>query len=170
VRPSEPFVDPERLIRRVYAYVAYRIGDGPDAEDITAEAMARALRYQHSYDQTKGDATGWVIAIARRLLLAPVRESTAQLNDEPQASDEVEDGVLRRLAVRAAVARLGERDRELVALRYGADLSAKEIAALLDMTTNAVDVALHRALGRLRTELADGSVLKTRPVVQPIPD
>ena len=39
-----------------------------------------------------------------------------------------------------------ERDRELIALRYGADLTARQIADLLDLRTNAVGVALHRAL------------------------
>jgi DNA-directed RNA polymerase specialized sigma24 family protein len=46
--------------------------------------------------------------------------------------------------------RLDDRSRELLALRYGADLKAKQIGELLDMETNAVEVALHRALARLR--------------------
>ena len=41
----DPLRNPEPLIRRVYGYVAYRIGDGPDAEDITSETFERALRY-----------------------------------------------------------------------------------------------------------------------------
>ena len=57
--------------------------------------------------------------------------------------------------MRVAVARLGERDRELIALRYGADLKVREIAELLGERTNTIEVALHRALGRLREELAD---------------
>ena len=50
----------------MYAYVAYRIGDGPDAEDVTSEAFARALRYRESFDESKGDAVSWMIGIARR--------------------------------------------------------------------------------------------------------
>jgi DNA-directed RNA polymerase specialized sigma24 family protein len=45
----DPLRDPEQLIPRVYAFVAYRLGDGPDAEDVTSETFARALRYQDSY-------------------------------------------------------------------------------------------------------------------------
>jgi RNA polymerase sigma factor (sigma-70 family) len=52
------------------------------------------------------------------------------------------------------VARLSSKDQELIALRYGADLTAKSIARLIGSRTNAVEVALHRALERLRTELA----------------
>ena len=42
IRARDPLADPEPLIRRVYAYVAYRIGDGPDAEDVTSEVFERA--------------------------------------------------------------------------------------------------------------------------------
>ena len=45
---------------------------------------------------------------------------------------------------------LGERDRELIGLRYGADLTARQIGELLGLQTNAVEVALHRALQQLR--------------------
>src|SRR5436190_13199498 len=38
---NDPLADPEPLIRRIYAYVAYRIGDGPDAEDVTSATIER---------------------------------------------------------------------------------------------------------------------------------
>jgi RNA polymerase sigma-70 factor (ECF subfamily) len=63
---------------------------------------------------------------------------------------DLEEETIRRLTVSRAVATLDERDRELIALRYGADLTARQIAELLDARTNAIEVALHRALGRLR--------------------
>src|ERR687898_3458631 len=64
----DPLGNPEPLIRRVYAYVAYRIGDGPDAEDVTSETFERALRYRDSYDRSKGEPVGWLIGIARRVI------------------------------------------------------------------------------------------------------
>jgi RNA polymerase sigma-70 factor (ECF subfamily) len=57
------------------------------------------------------------------------------------------------MAVREAVATLDERDRELIALRYGADLSAAQIGELLGVRANTVEVALHRARNRLATKL-----------------
>ena len=62
----DPFADPQPLIRRVYAYVAYRVGDGPDAEDVTSATFERALRYRDRFDSRKGDAGAWLIGIARR--------------------------------------------------------------------------------------------------------
>jgi RNA polymerase sigma-70 factor, ECF subfamily len=153
-----PLANPEPLIRRVYAYVAYRLGDGPDAEDVTSDTFERALRYRSTYDVRKGPPAAWLVGIARRAVddhLASRQPLPAGELDERAAPGELEADVVRRLALGAAVARLDERDRELVALRYGADLTARQIGSLLDMRTNAVEVALHRALARLRAELGE---------------
>ena len=64
------------------------------------------------------------------------------------------DDLTSRSAVRADLARalatLDDRSRELIALRYGADLSSKEIGRIVDLKPGAVDVAIHRTLARLR--------------------
>lgn len=151
---ADPLRDPAPLVRRVYAYVAYRMGDGPDAEDVTNETFARALRYRDTFDASKGTPISWLIGIARRC----VDESFSQArpgSDPPdrEAAGDLEADAVERLTMQAAVSRLDERDRELIALRYGADLSARQIAQRLEMSTNAVDVALHRARTRLREEL-----------------
>ena len=110
----DPLADPQPLIRRVYAYVAYRIGEGADAA--------------HRPDTPTGDL--------------------------PELSGDAHDDLAHsRLDLRTALQRLEERDRELLALRYGADLTARQIAELLELTTTAVEVALHRALARLRDGL-----------------
>jgi RNA polymerase sigma-70 factor (ECF subfamily) len=158
----DPLANPEPLIRRVYAYCAYRLGDGPDAEDATSDAFERALRYRSSYDPRKGTPAAWLIGIARRsvddLLGArgPITSEEVPDMPAPERNDVV------RLDVAAAVSRLGARDRNLIALRYGADLKAGQIAELLELRTNAVEVVLHRALARLREEL-DAPVRKPGP-------
>ena len=60
-----------------------------------------------------------------------------------------------RLTLDEALARLSDRDSELLSLRYDADLKAREIAAVLEMDTHAVEVALSRALERLRRLLGE---------------
>jgi RNA polymerase sigma factor (sigma-70 family) len=150
----DPLANPEPLIRRVYSYVAYRVGDGPDAEDITSETFERALRYKKSYDSTKGEPVAWLIGIARRCIEGrpPSLELSSDHIDTADRRD-LEDDALRRIALSSAVGRLEERDRDLIALRYGADLTARQIAELQGAKTNAIEVALHRALGRLREHL-----------------
>jgi RNA polymerase sigma factor (sigma-70 family) len=161
----DPFADPEPLIRRVYAYVAYRVGDGADAEDITSATFERALRYRDSFNPRKGDAAAWLIGIARRQIAAHAQALELPLEDPPDQMDpiSVEDQVVTRLDLSAAVAYLAPRDRELIALRYGADLTAERIASILDLNTNTVEVALHRALTRLRAVVETPPSAPTAP-------
>jgi RNA polymerase sigma-70 factor (ECF subfamily) len=147
----DPLAEPEPLIRCVYAYVAYRIGPGPDAEDVTSETFERAVRYSSSYDARKGEPVGWLIGIARRCLdqryAAPAE---LPLDDSRDAAvDDVEQQVVRRLTLAEAATELSERDRELLAMHY-AGLGAGEIAELMGVRRNVIDVALHRALARVR--------------------
>ena len=154
----DPLRRPEELIRRVYSYVAYRIGDGPEAEDVTSSTFERALRYRSSFDPDKGSAQAWILGIARTCIADHFRSSPGLGSEvrDVQTPQNLESEALERLTVQAAVARLGERDRELIALRYGADLKVREIAELLDERTNTIEVALHRALARLREDLSGG--------------
>ena len=153
-RGDDPLATPEPLIRRVYAYVAYRLGDGPDAEDVVAAAFERAVRYRHTYDRKRGEPIAWLVGIAKHCindaLAAESRRPSAEI---APAETGFEDAAVQRVTLHAAIARLGERDQELLALRYGADLSTKAIGELVGARTNSVDVALHRAHARLRREL-----------------
>jgi RNA polymerase sigma factor (sigma-70 family) len=121
----DPLANPEPLIKRVYAYAAYRVGDGPDAEDITSETFERALRYRDSFDPRKGDPVGWLVGIARRCvddLYARRQILLAEAHDAAAPGD-LESETVERVELAAALERMGERDRELIALRFGADLT-----------------------------------------------
>jgi RNA polymerase sigma factor (sigma-70 family) len=156
---TDPLANPEPLIHRVYSYVAYRLGDGADAEDVTSEVFERALRYRGSFDESRGAPLHWLLGIARRCVqdalagrrqVEPLDEIDGQASPEDIGRDAVE-----RLTLSAAVARLDERARDLLALRYGADLTARQIGQVTGLSTNAVEVALHRALSRLRSDLTE---------------
>ena len=161
---QDPLADPEPLIRRVYAYVAYRVGDGPDAEDITSATIERALRYRDRFDPRRGDAAAWLIGIARRCIGEHFGEEPIPVETVPRgvAPGELATDSATRLDLRRAVSQLGERDRELIALRYGADLTARQIGEVLEVKTNAVEVALHRALQTLREALESDRAARRR--------
>ena len=152
----DPLANPAPLIRRVYSYVAYRIGDGPDAEDVTSEVFERALRYRGSYDEARGEPLHWLLGIARRCVedarANRVPVSAVEATESASAED-VGGDVVRRMALTAAIEGLDDRARDLLALRYGADLTARQIGQILGLKTNAVEVALHRTLKRLRGDL-----------------
>ena len=153
----DPLRRPEEAVERLYAYAAYRLGPGADAEDVVSETIERALRYRSSYDPSAGSPIAWMIGIARRCIADALSERGRRVDTpveelvgvQPDFSSEVAS----RSDLRRAVEALEDRERELIALRYGADLSAREIGALLDLRTNTVEVAIHRALAKLRVGL-----------------
>jgi RNA polymerase sigma-70 factor (ECF subfamily) len=165
----DPFDNPQALIRRVYAYVAYRVGDGPDAEDITSEAFERALRYRASFDESRGEPLAWLLGIARRCMDdAWGRRSLQAASERTEVAGsqdlDLEAEAVQRLTLADAIARLDDRSRDLLALRYGADLSARQIGRIVGLKTNAVEVALHRAVARLRADMGKDEETRALPV------
>jgi RNA polymerase sigma-70 factor (ECF subfamily) len=167
----DPLANPEPLVRRVYAYVAYRVGDGPAAEDVTSEVFVRALRYRDRFDPRRGEPVAWLFGIARRCVAEALAvQTTADVDDfDAAAPGDLEADALRRIDLARALSTLDERDRELLALRYGGDLTARQMAELAGARTNAIEVALHRALTRLREAMAPEGGEDARPTaLQPV--
>lgn len=144
----------------VYGFLAYRTRSRPEAEDLTQETFERALRGWSTFDPSKGQAKPWLLAIARNVYIDSRRRRSVRpmaLDDEgieEVAGDRggtMELGPQPELA--AALARLGRREREAVALRFGGDLRIAEIADLLEITVSNAQQILSRALRRLRVIL-----------------
>jgi RNA polymerase sigma factor (sigma-70 family) len=82
--------------------------------------------------------------------------------DAPEGfADDLAANTAMRAELAQALAALDDRGRELIALRYGADLSSKEIGRILDLKAGSVDVAIHRTLARLRDLLEQSDRLGT---------
>lgn len=157
----DPLANPEPLIQRVYSYTAYRLGAGPDAEDVTSDTFERALRYRGSYDPKTGSPQAWLLGIARRAVAEHLgRNATYAAGDHevPAAPDrEFALGTIDRLTMREALAQLSQDERDLLALRYGADLAARDIAQITGVRTNTVEVSLHRTLAKIRESIETSS-------------
>jgi RNA polymerase sigma-70 factor, ECF subfamily len=143
--------------RDLYAYVCSLLGDPAAAEDVTALAYERAYRRRRTFDRRRGEERAWLFGIARNAALDELRRRrrVAALATEPPDEQLAgpEDGAevaLRRTAVRSALADLSARERELVALKFGAGLSGGEIAKVLGMSETGVSTFLYRTMGKLR--------------------
>ena len=165
----DPLANPAPLVTSVYAYVAHKIGDGPQAEDVTSETFERAIRYRSSYDHRKGEPITWLIGIARRVIADTFATAGREQPIDPAqivGAAATPPDVDARVTVAAALQLVDSETQDLLALRFGADLTAREIGRLLGKRTNTVEVALHRALARLRAVL-DG---ETGPQAAPSAD
>jgi RNA polymerase sigma factor (sigma-70 family) len=154
----------DRYADRLYRYALARTGTPAVAEDIVSETMLAALEGLQRFDPARGAFAGWLFGIATRQISARRRRHGRWLRVLPRAWEPEghEDDAL-SLVVRSAdaarlrelLAQLPDRDRDIVLLRYGAELTSAEIGAALGMTNSAVRVRLMRVLGRLATELGD---------------
>ncbi len=141
----------------VYAYAMTLLRDRAAAEDVTELAFERAYRRRRTYDRRRGEERAWLFGIARNAALDELRRRrrVAALAVDPAggAVPVVEDGAevaLRRTAIRAGLASLPGRDRELIALKFHAGLSNTEIARVLGVSESNAGTLLHRAIGKLR--------------------
>ena len=155
---TERFADLyERTFPRVYAYVASLLRDRAAAEDVTAQAFERAYRKRRSYRAGRGSIEAWLFGIARNAALDELRrrKRRARLEGDPEdltepALEDQAELALRREVVRAALASLDGRERDLVALKFAAGLSNTEIGGILGMSESAVGTRLHRTITKLR--------------------
>src|SRR5580765_2652730 len=137
----------------VYAYAATLLRDRAAAEDVAAAAFERAYRRRGRYDARRGSPRAWLFGIARNAALDELRarKRSAPLLSEVDGSAATEpDDPERRLAVRAALAGLDPRERELVALKFVAGLSNAEIAQVVGTSATNAGTRLHRVVIKLR--------------------
>jgi RNA polymerase sigma factor (sigma-70 family) len=149
----------EDHVWRVYGFLAYRVSDRETAEDLTQLTFERALRAWPRYDPRRSSPATWLLSIARHALIDHQRRPGAVLTELDERVLPATPGPEERLAGSAelidALAALDDREREVLALRYGGDLSGHDIAALLGLTPGNVHQISSRALARLRTMLGD---------------
>ena len=140
----------------VYAYAASLLRDRSAAEEVTAAAFERAFRKQRSFDPRRGTQRAWLFGIARNAALDELRrrKRSAELTAEPAGDEPASEGepeaAERRATVRAALAGLDPRERELIALKFHAGLNNAEIADVLGVSASNAGTRVHRALTRLR--------------------
>jgi RNA polymerase sigma-70 factor (ECF subfamily) len=150
----------EEQAQPLFGFLVYRTGDRALAEDLLGEAFERALRSRRRYNPAKASTKTWLYAIAlnclrdqRRRAEAEARALTRAGPGEGMAVDPGLGGVEDRDVIARAMAKLSEAEREVVALRYGGELTAPEMARLLKEKLTTVEGRLYRALGKLRDEI-----------------
>ena|SRR5436305_5092200 len=139
----------------LYAYVASVLRDRAAAEDVTALAFERAYRRRKLFNPRRGSARAWVFTIARNAALDELRRRgrTVSLAGDVPAEEtayEDEERRERRDVVRAGLERLDPRQRELILLKFHAQLSNPELAKVLGCSVSNAGTRVCRAVERLR--------------------
>ncbi len=144
---------------RIYKYFRFRVGEASLAEDLTSETFEKAWRNRHHYRKDLAAFSTWLFTIARRVFIDHQRKyhpvtSLEALSDLPVQVN-LEDGIQKKADfanLALLLSQLADRDRELVALRFGAGLTNRAIARLTGLSESNVGVLLHRLVQKLREE------------------
>jgi RNA polymerase sigma-70 factor (ECF subfamily) len=136
--------------------MAYRYASNPsEAEDIAQDALLRAWRRRSTLREADR-RNQWLSTIVRNEAFrqhARVRpDPTSQIETYEGAEDAQVVAAVERADLHAALDRLNQRDRQLLELRYGEDLTQSAIARRLGIPEGTVKVRLHRARDKLRRE------------------
>jgi RNA polymerase sigma factor (sigma-70 family) len=143
----------------LFAFLAYRTGDRPLAEDLLADTFERVLIARRGFDRRRGSEKTWLYAIALNLVRDSARRRSAEtraldrMPHEPAESSADLDAVEHRDQLRQAMAVLSDEEREAIALRFGGDLTVPEMAKLLEQPLPRVEGRVYRSLRKLRDEL-----------------
>ena len=145
----------------LFGFLVYRTGDRALAEDVVADTFERALRARRRFDPRKGSEKTWLYSIALNRLRDTARragaegravERLAAGTAEHDASRTIEQVEARR-TVASAMSVLSDEEREAVALRFGGELSLKELAKVTGVPMTTAEGRVYRALAKLRDVL-----------------
>lgn len=157
VEPDWDAVYAEQL-PRVLNFFRYRLGHTADVEDLTARTFEKAWRARHRYRRDLAGFSTWLLTIARNVAIDHLRArqrhepldvaAAVPSPDHTPEQQAVQQSEAHRLA--ALLATLEPRQRELIAMKYGADMTNRAIANATGLSESNVGTILHRAVDTLR--------------------
>ncbi|HXI93833.1 MAG TPA: sigma-70 family RNA polymerase sigma factor [Blastocatellia bacterium] len=154
----------ENNFSRVYAYIARRVRDRNDAEDLTSEVFHQALAGLPRFEWRGVPFAAWLFKIASNAIIdrstraAKEREVPAILDLPSEVSpQEIESEIEQRARLFQLVDRLPVDQRRVIGMRFAEEKSIREIAHELGRSEGAVKQLQFRALQNLRAQLSDES-------------
>lgn len=146
---------------RIYNFFLYKVGDREFAQDMTAMTFERAWKLRSRYQPRIASLSTWLFGIARNILKEHLRknktsgqrpEPTGQSEEIPSSID-LENSIQHKQEkehLRKLLLELPERELDLIALKYGAGLTNREIAKITRLSESNVGSILHRAVNHIR--------------------
>jgi RNA polymerase sigma-70 factor (ECF subfamily) len=142
----------------IYAYIYRRVQNAPLAEDLTGEVFLRMLQAARHKETWHTSFRGWLYRVAHNLVVDHFRRQPAQeplalddwvLADDHSPEAEVAERMSRQ-ALRDAIEQLTPDQQQVLALRFGQQLTAREVGETIGKSVSAVEALQHRALAALR--------------------
>ena len=148
---------------KIYRYVALKIGDKTEAEDMTQQVFLKALQSISSFKWKGVPFSAWLYRIAHNQVVDYLRKKKrrpATLMDESLVSSDSENNP-QLIAERnidterllSATQRLTDAQREVISLRFTSELSTAQVAEIMGKSQGAIKALQHSAIVALRKAL-----------------
>lgn len=147
---------------KLYKYTLYRVGDSNAAEDLVSEVFAKMLEKYHTYNREKGSFSTWLFTIANNIIINYHKKNGRKLylvdfdkvESKYRLEDQIIDRELKELLIKGIMC-LDERQRNIIAFKFGACLTNRQIAQMMNLTESNTGTILYRALGQLKDILKE---------------
>jgi RNA polymerase sigma-70 factor (ECF subfamily) len=151
----------DRYAARVYAYIYRRVGDVHLAEDLTGDVFVRVIQAIQAEHFWHTSFRAWLYRIAHNLVVDHYRRQPSvvelELDEQMIASEDNLTSVVAKRAsnqtLRAAINRLTPGQQQVLTLRFGEGLTARETSKIMGKSIGAIEALQHRALAALRRVL-----------------
>ncbi len=155
----------EEHFARIYRYVALRIGDKTEAEDMAQQVFLNALQSISSFNWRGVPFAAWLFRIAHNQVVDYLRKKTKRATvslDESLVSSVSNPQLMaeQRLDIEQlllATKRLTETQREVISLRFAGELSTDQVARIMGKSQGAIKALQHSAIVALRKALSVGN-------------
>ncbi|HUP28019.1 MAG TPA: sigma-70 family RNA polymerase sigma factor [Chloroflexia bacterium] len=151
----------ECYFERIYRYIYLKVGDATDAEDITEQVFLKMIEAVHGFQWQGSTFASWLYRIAHNQVidalrqhtrrpqvpLEPVAETLRSERDDPQSHAERVDF---RDHLKEAMSHLTDLQAQVIALKFGGEMSNAEVAAILGRTEGAIKALQYSALQNLQ--------------------
>lgn len=151
----------DQYAQKIYVYLYHRLGNREMAEDLTAEVFVRMVEAADTSRFADTSLSGWLYRIAHNLLVDHFRQQreevtlSEELPTQREGPAAIAERKLAQDGLREALEELTEDQRQVIVLRFGEGLTAREVTEIMGKQENAICQLQHRALNGLRRILTN---------------
>ena len=146
---------------KIYKYTLFRVVDPDTTDDLVSEVFEKVLAKYYTFNPSQAKFSTWLFTIANNTIINfhNKKNYRSSINIEKmECKYRLEDSIIERESKErliSAISSLDERQRNIIALKFVACQTNREIAKMLNLTESNVGTILYRSLKRLREILKE---------------
>ncbi len=150
----------EQNVSKVLRYISYRVSDLDTAEDLTSVVFEKALSKFGNFNRERASFSTWILSIARNAVTDHYRAVGKEQNFQQDSiknfipeSMSPDDGIVKEEELhrlKALITGLSSQEQEIIAMKFGGELTNREIAKTLGLSDSNVGIIIYRTVRKLR--------------------